>query len=115
MSESAPELPEGALAAILRKSSGVDPRDEQIAVLENQVQELKDRNYEERFLWTIAIMVIIDAYIFSHIENWAGAVVIGILELIAVIVLADRYKVNTVAPLIDKLTGAFGTLGRDKP
>jgi hypothetical protein len=38
-------------------------------------------------------------------QNWPAPVVIGIIELIAVLVMADRRKVGTVAPLIDKMTG----------
>jgi hypothetical protein len=38
-------------------------------------------------------------------ENWTGPIVIGIIQLIAVIVTANRCRVDVVAPLIDKLVG----------
>jgi len=40
-----------------------------------------------------------------NLESWTGPLVIGIVELIGLYVLADRYKVDTIAPLIDRLTG----------
>lgn len=89
-----------------------DPTDDQIAVLENEVQETRNKHFEERFLWFLAVLVLFNSLIFLSMENWSAPVVIGILELIAVLIMADRCKVDAVAPLIDKVTGAFGSLRR---
>jgi hypothetical protein len=46
-------------------------------------------------------------------ENWSGPVVIGVFELIAILIMADRCHVDSVAPLIDKLTGMLNNNRRD--
>jgi|SRR5579863_10194572 len=81
------------------------PKDETIASLETEIQGIKEKLNEERFLWTLVIIVLVDIYVFSGMENWAGPLVIGVLELVGIAILADRCGVDTVAPLIDRLTG----------
>lgn len=90
-----------------------NPKDNTLAVLEQKVGHLEDRLLEERFLWMLVCIFLIDAYIFTHMTNWAGALVIGILQLIAIVVLADRCQVNIVMPLIDKLTGFAASIRGD--
>lgn len=82
-----------------------DPRDEAIASLQGKLVEIADQHLEERFIWVLVVLVLADSFIFSKMDNFAGPLVIGIFELVGVIILADRCKVDTVAPLIDKLTG----------
>lgn len=85
-----------------------DPKDEQIATLEEQVQELNNKHYEERFIWVLVALVLFDAMIFLNMSNWTAPIVIGIIELVAIVIMADRCRVDTVAPLIDRITGALG-------
>jgi hypothetical protein len=99
------KLPSDLDALLAAEGAAPNPKDETIASLNNQVQELQDGLLEERFRWILACVVLLDIYVFSHMENWAGALVIGVLELIGVVITADRCGVNTVAPFIDKLTG----------
>jgi hypothetical protein len=51
-----------------------DPKDDQIAVLENSVQELTNKNFEERFIWIVVCLILFDTYIFSRMENWSAPV-----------------------------------------
>ena len=92
-----------------------DQKDQTIAVLEGQIGDLTNKHYEERFIWILICIVLIDALIFSHMSNWTAPLVIGVFELIAVVILADRYKVDTVAPLIDRLTGFFHKVAKVRP
>jgi hypothetical protein len=104
----------------LRPNSGIEnllqstptPRDEQIGVLEKQIQDLKNKHSEEKFLWFLSGLAIFDTLALLQAQNWPAPVIIGIIQLIAVLVMADRCKVDTVAPLIDKLTGMFGRAAR---
>jgi hypothetical protein len=92
--------------------SSPTPQDEQIGALEKQIQDLKNDHSREKFLWFLSALAIFDTVALLRAENWAAPIVIGIIQLVAVIVMADRCKVDTVAPLIDKLTGAFDRVTR---
>ena len=98
-------MPLGEFLARIKADDVVDPRDDKIAALEASLGREENRHYEERFVWILVVIVLFDALIFRAIQNWAGAIVIGIIELIGIVILADRCKVDTVAPLIDRLTG----------
>jgi hypothetical protein len=82
-----------------------DPRDEVIAALEKEIENLKNKHDEDKFMWLLAAIAIFDVVALTRAENWAAPFVIGVLELIAVIVMANRCRVDVVAPLIDKLVG----------
>jgi hypothetical protein len=106
--ESSPPNP--GIENLLQSSS--TPRDEQIAALEKEIQDLKNKHAEDKFLWFLSGLAIFDVITLLQAQNWPAPVVIGIIELVAVLVMANRCKVETVAPLIDKLFGALGRAGR---
>jgi len=88
-------------------SEGVDARDETIAQLEDRLEAQKDVHLEERFLWLLGIVILLDAYIFTQMSNWAGAVVIGLLQMIGLVIFAERCGINSLLPLLDRLFGSF--------
>ncbi len=92
--------------------SSPTPQDEQIGALERQIQDLKNEHSRDKFLWFLSALAVFDTVALLRAENWSAPIVIGIIQLVAVLVMADRCKVDTVAPLIDKLTGAFGRAAR---
>lgn len=96
--------PTGATTETRQASSSSD----QVASLQGKVDELEDKLKEERFLWILVLTVIIDMIVFDRIENWAGALVIGILQLIGLVVLAQKCRVDPIIPLIDRIGGFFG-------
>jgi hypothetical protein len=97
--------PSDPLTQTRQATSGSD----QVAELQGQVQDLDNRLKEERFLWILAATVALDCFIFIQMDNWAGAFVIGILELIGLIVLAQKCRVDPIMPLLDKVGGYFGS------
>jgi len=58
--------------------------------LEEEDEAAENRLGEERFIWTVVVVVLFDAYVFTQMQNWAGALVIGVIELVAIIVLAKK-------------------------
>ncbi|WP_298618716.1 hypothetical protein [uncultured Zoogloea sp.] len=97
--------PEQNEKTILGAGDAPGPKDETIAALEAKAQELQERLTEERFLWILACVVLFDVLAFIQMDNWAGAIVIGVIQLIGLVVLGDKLKVNVVMPLIDRLAG----------
>lgn len=87
---------------------------DQVASLQGKVDELEDKIKEERFLWILLITVVVDMIVFGGIENWAGALVIGVLQLIGLVVLAQKCRVDPIIPLIDRIGGFFGSRKPDK-
>lgn len=80
----------------------------QIAELQRQIQSIQEKASEERFLWVLTFVIVVDFAWFTSMANWAAPVVIGVLELIGLLVWADRCGVNAVAPLVDRLLGMVG-------
>jgi len=80
--------------------------------LEKELESLKNKYDEDKFLWFLGAIALFDVVALLRAENWTGPIVIGIIELIAVIVMANRCKVDVVAPLIDKLVGMVPALGK---
>jgi hypothetical protein len=78
---------------------------DQVAELQDQVQDLDNKIKEERFLWILVATIVFDTYFFVQMDNWAGAIVVGILQLIGLIVLAQKCRVDPIMPLIDKIGG----------
>lgn len=93
------------LGSMFDEDTGPDTKDEILAELEGKIEDLSNKLHEERFVWILVSVVLIDMYVFSQMQNWSGPVVLGVFQLIGIVILADRCKVDTVAPLIDKLTG----------
>lgn len=101
---------DGEIEQLLETPSSA--RDDAIAALQKEIEDLKNKHDEDKFLWFLAALAIFDVVALLRAENWTGPLVIGILELIAVIVMANRCRVDVVAPLIDKLIGTVPKWGK---
>ncbi len=73
-----------------------------LAELQNEVERLKNDQNEVRFLLIVIIIVLGDALIFTRISNWAGALVIGIIEIFGIAVLARRLRIEEVPQMLSK-------------
>lgn len=76
--------------------------DDALAALQNEIQDLQNSRNEERFLLVAIIVVLVDALIFSSMENWAGALVIGVIEIFAIAVLARKWRIEEVPQILSK-------------
>lgn len=81
-----------------------EPRaeDQALANLQNEMQDLKNSRNEERFLFLTVIVVGANAVIFSHVENWAGALVIGVIEVFGLAVVARKWSIEEVPQMLSK-------------
>lgn len=77
-----------------------------IARLEKNITELEDKRKEERFLWIIVILIVMDVSVFPHMESWGGPVSILTLEIIALLIIARHCGIEEVHQLIDKIINA---------
>ena len=74
-----------------------------IQELETKVFELENRILEERFYWILAMIIVVDIIAFIHMPSWGGPISILILELFALLALADKCGVDNVVIIINRI------------
>ena len=77
--------------------------DDAIAALEEQISAQKKSINEERFLWILALMIFFDLPYFSQSPNWGAPVAILILELIGLVIAANKLGIEHIVRLFDKI------------
>lgn len=82
-----------------------DPKDDVIADLEQKVLTLENKLGEYKFLAAVVAAILFNAIALVEANNFAAPLVIGVLQLIGLVVWADRCKVDVIIPLLDKFTG----------
>lgn len=97
--------PIGELFREISEEITENAKDRQISILQEQVTDLENRLGEERFVWVLIVIVIFDVLVLKGVETWTTPLIIGAIELIGLVIYADRCKVDAVLPLIDRLTG----------
>ena len=69
-------------------------KDAKIAALENDLQNERESRLQERFLWTLAVIILVDIIGFPNLGWGSGAVFV--LEIVFVLVMARMCAVNGV-------------------
>ncbi|MAY71035.1 MAG: hypothetical protein CME82_06235 [Halomonas sp.] len=80
--------------------------------LSERLQAEQDARKEERFVFVLAALVLLNIHAFSSSETWSTPIVIGLMELVGLVIYARRCGVEEVEKLIDKFLSAVP--GRDK-
>jgi hypothetical protein len=115
--KSGSETPSSSAATDFTKLTGDDKtepetkKDSALAALEGQLQAEKDARMEERFIWVVICVILIDVIWLRTSPNATFPIVILILELIALLVLARRMGVHDFVKLIDRILYGFGQKG----
>lgn len=85
--------------------------DEAKAALESELSDEKDARLEERFIWIVVTTILLDIIWFHDSTNAALAVVVMILELVALMVIARRMQVDDFVQLIGRVLTGIGNRG----
>ena len=48
-------------------------------------------------------MILFDAFCFSNAQSWGGPIVIGIIEIIMLIAIAEKLEVEAIVGIIEKI------------
>ena len=97
-----------ALINLEQPNAFEDKTSEQVSILtRNYESERNDRN-EERFIWILVLLIIVDFEFFTIMQNIVGPIVIGCIETLLIFVLAERCGIDGVLPLIDRVLSAVG-------
>lgn len=73
------------------------------ASLEQELQRERDSRKEERFIFILIIISLVDTILFMQLESWAGPVIIGLIQLVALMVYARRSNIDEIVQLMDRL------------
>lgn len=90
----------------LRKVFLTEPataKDDQIAVLEQDLQKEKDGRKEDRFVFLLVLIIIGDVWSFFYMHVWSAPFALLILEALLLLVVARRLGVDHVAVFMDRL------------
>ena len=88
--------------------------DQNLANLDKEITELQRKiiaqdkeNKNERFLWIMVVMILFDAFWFSNSQSWGGPMVIGIIEIIMLIAIAEKLEVEAIVGIVEKIFNIF--------
>jgi len=81
----------------------VDQRDNQIAELQEEIAELKDKANEERVIFFLVGLAAIDTIlVMSGVPSSSFAILV-LVQLLALIAIAKRFGVEWVSMIVDRL------------
>ena len=88
--------------------------EDQILELQERIQKEVDGRNEERLIWFLVVLILLDVYFFTSIGSFFGALVIGILQILLFILVARKLGMEQVVQLIDRMiaTVARGVSGK---
>ncbi len=78
-------------------------QDEQIQDLTKELAREKDHRKEERLLWILISVILLNITFFTSMESILGPVVIGLFQLIVLTVVAKRLGLEESVQIINKL------------
>ncbi|MBV9551124.1 MAG: hypothetical protein JO256_15760 [Alphaproteobacteria bacterium] len=87
------------------------PKDEALAALGKELDAEKDNRVEERFLWILLTVILVDVIWFGNSPNPAFPVVILILQVIGLFILARRMGVDEAQGLLERVLHGIGQRG----
>ncbi|HEX2559132.1 hypothetical protein [Phenylobacterium sp.] len=94
---------------------GDDPKankkDAALEALQEQLEGEKDARSEERFVWIVLMVILLDIIWFRDSENPTLPVVVLVLELVALMVLARRMGVDDYVTLVGRILAQIGNKG----
>ena len=90
-------------------SSSPSSQSEQIASLQDDLNREKDRRREDWFFAIIIVVIALDVWAFSIMSNWGGPVMMGVLELFLLVLIANRFGIEEVSVLLNKVLNRFNS------
>lgn len=81
--------------------------DQDITELQEKVIAQDKENKNERFFWIIVVMILFDALCFNNAQSWGGPIIIGIIEIILLIAIAEKLEVKSIVGIVDRIFNIF--------
>lgn len=78
-------------------------QDQQISELQKQLTHEKDARQEDRFVFLVALVLLLDIVFFSVMPSFGGPLALLILELLILIPLAKRMGMEEIARILSRV------------
>ncbi|MBS0498361.1 MAG: hypothetical protein JSR51_12025 [Proteobacteria bacterium] len=78
-------------------------KDDQIANLQKKLDYERDARLEERFIFIVILVILLDIVFFSIMPSFGGPLALLILELLILIPLAKRMGMEEIASILDRV------------
>ncbi len=91
----------------MNESENVSPEVQALARVQERLTSEREKRVEERFVWILVVVILIDIDLLENIKNVAVPLVVLVLELILLTIVAKRMGVSSAAVVIDRVTSAI--------
>lgn len=106
------EFPESDIERIALAAESPDRDNQKLAEAYSELAEdderAQDNRGEERFIWIVICLILFDCLVLGDMKNWAAPIVIGIIELVLIIALAKKLRVEEIAGLLTRFMDRVG-------
>ncbi|QNI03059.1 hypothetical protein HXW73_09010 [Halomonas sp. SH5A2] len=92
-----------AMSGRLKADPGVTSNSKAQAHLEKELSDEKDGRNEDRFLFIVALFVLFDIWTLKDSGTWALPIVLGIMQLFALLIIARRMGVEEIHLILNQL------------
>jgi len=82
--------------------------DDVVAQLQKSLESEKASRQEERFIWIMVSVILVDVLWFRNAQNVTVPVVILILELVVLLVLAKRMGIQELVLIFERIINRIG-------
>lgn len=79
--------------------------DRQIAELQETLAQERDARREERFVFIVILVLLLDVVFFSVMPSFGGPIALLVLELLILIPLAKRMGMEEIATILSRVVG----------
>ncbi len=78
--------------------------DERIRELEIELEKEKDQRKEERFIWCLIFVIMLNIFVFTSMQQSVlGPLVIGVFEAFVLLLLAQKFGLEKVVIMVEWL------------
>lgn len=81
---------------------------EALSVALTDLEREKDCRREERFYWMCVVAVVFDSFQFAEMTTWTAPIIIGIIQIAALIGIANKLGVDIVVAALQKTLDKLG-------
>ncbi len=89
-------------------------KDSQIDALQKKLDYERDARREERFIYIVVLVILLDIVFFSIMPSFGGPIALLILELLILIPLAKRMGMEEIATILDNVLNRVAGNSKDR-
>ena len=95
-------------------ASNVTPQQELISELQSDLVKERDARKEDRFVFIVLIVILLDIVFFSLMPTFGGPLALLVLELLILIPLAKRMGMEEVAQILSRVLNRMAGKAEDQ-